>query len=457
MATHAVINQGKTRWAAPFEYEEARAYVGTEIPELELIDTPKFRAYHPSGTDYRYGFVSHENCWRMLEETYSPHPVPLEALFDVCRSMSTLDGETLDWLHYYEGVLEDLGNPPSDRAWIRDVERSLRPPDFVKCDPGSPIDIQELTAKGGAQIPPGGTVLDNGESLSSGDIFNSLPLDIRLLVAEALPTADALRLRLASRSFHFILHDQSFWASKFRPQADRAWLSDIQKTRTSDVHVDWRSLYKLTAQEHLLPWTARNRARIWRLSKLIREVTPKQSLSSSGVAGSSDRFTSSPDANIWTKAQAQLTEDLFEKMPQASVNSQLVLWHQVFGIPGNILEIKASFIQLGSGFYIAGITFILQAGEAIHLGYDTGKERSLRLREGLIGFNVETSEYGFHCLQAVYDDGQMSEWLGTTFNMPTTRRLVIYERLEGVAAEFDVRTNPSNLSYLALLILSPGL
>lgn len=61
---------------------------------------------------------------------------------------------------------------------------------------------------------------------------------------------------------------RSFWASRFMPTAERAWLFEAWNTRLSR---DWRLLYRRTG-DRSVDRALKNRRTIWKLAQYVKDV-----------------------------------------------------------------------------------------------------------------------------------------------------------------------------------------
>lgn len=106
-----------------------------------------------------WGFPFHEVCWRILEKACLPDSVPIQLLFDVCRSFPILFG-TLIWGHGYGGLYLDgkagdmkVGLGPGEEVpW--GLTKEFRNTWVHRDDP---LDIPPLQAIFEQQGPVGGT------------------------------------------------------------------------------------------------------------------------------------------------------------------------------------------------------------------------------------------------------------------------------------------------------------
>ncbi|CAH0031644.1 unnamed protein product [Clonostachys rhizophaga] len=415
-------------WYAPWDYDDTREYSGiANLPERESI---RVMDCHSSSENHlRYGFPAHANCWILLQKVYSPTPVPYDMLFNVCKSLEGPEPDRiLDWGHDYGGALLVTYG---DRVEGRNVDDIRDTPGFFHHDPFSSDEIEGLLRRS-SETPPSGAEVSLETSVLK-DSLASLPSDVRFLIANLLPTDDLHALRLASRAFYFIFHEQSYWALRFVPGGERDWL--FEATGIAKVQkVDWRALYKTTSHFEWLPPSLRNRSRIWNFAKLIKDATPSSPITSvtrPSIFGLDCEF------DVW----AEVTSSQLDTTRSSEDRPKVELPRQKFQLPGPLEEIKAYFIRLGSAEFISGITFFMTSNRSRHIGYKSGSVRRLKLREDPIGFNLQLEYLGILSIQAVYSNGDISEWLGDGLCMPTTRRLVLHDKITAVEGVFDVCTS----------------
>ncbi|VUC29445.1 unnamed protein product [Clonostachys rosea] len=413
-------------WYVPWDHDDSCEYSGIDnLPEHELI---RVMDYHSDDEDYlRYGFPAHQNCWTLLQRVYSPTNVPYDMIYNICKSLEGPEpDEILDWGHDYGGALEVTYG---DRVGGRNVDGRRDTPEFFDHDPCSSEEVEDLLRLS-SETPPSGAEVSPDTSLSN-DCLSSLPSDVRFVVAKLLPTADLHSLRLASRAFYFVFQEQSFWALRFAPGGDRDWLFEVPGIAKTQK-IDWRSLYRITNHFERLPPSLRNRARIWNLAKLIKNATPSTPIES---LTSPSKFSPDCYSDIWASVTCSQLASLRE--PEVSPKSKRP--KQKFQLSGPLEEIQVYFIRLGPVDFISGISFLMNSSRSRHIGYKSGSVSRLKLHEDLIGFNMKLESSGILAIQAMYSDGNMSEWLGHAPGMPTTRRLVLHDKITAVEGVFDVR------------------
>lgn len=187
----------------------------------------------------------------------------------------------LDWGHSYGGILmhETDGTPWNPRV-LGEA--------FVDLTAADPNDAGESrlklrlsllptsTARGFA---PSAAAHQRASSSNHDPFIHKLNHDIcHLLCAAFLSSKDVKNIRLASRAFRNLFNDQSFWASRFAPGKERAWLYEADKRGVIALRehypnhsVNWKKLYNLTERQKLNN-SLENRLRIWNLIACLLEA-----------------------------------------------------------------------------------------------------------------------------------------------------------------------------------------
>lgn len=221
-----------------------------------------------------HGLFFHEACWSLLQEAYHPEAIPLARLLEVCKSLPfPLRGTGVDLGHDYGGLV--LFDNQNHCPWEgRLIERH---DDSITCrhakeNPFDVLEIQRLL-KEPPQCPPCWEKLSSSRPISKKkkkkrDDFAKLPWEIREEIALYLPTTDILNFRRASTAFSRIFSSQTFWASRFKANADRGFLFGSRHTKKSR---DWNSLYRRTINVYSPPGL-QNRKRIWGLILSLMDI-----------------------------------------------------------------------------------------------------------------------------------------------------------------------------------------
>ena len=412
-------NLGATHLVAPLHTEARWDNSESSIPVGVLRQSP---------VDGRYGFPFHEACWSLLQQAYSPRPIPLTRLFEVCRSLPVShQTDCLTWDHDYGGLISiDSNSYPWENLLI------LQELDFAASDPYLVPEIQQLRHEPSilpdASRPP--TPRDAAKPLSTNaDIFANLPLEIITSISLHLSTRDYLSCRLASRSYLPVFYARQFWASRFLPYADRSWVFEAQ---TWDTACDWLWLYRRTANGSD---EMKNRQRVWQLIEKVKEIL--------GLKWIEPAPCSIPDKaeSRWLEAAGGLRPGTGQSYQVASGGCRRHYVREVHIPPDQLSHLAVSLIQSSDTTYITGIRLVLNQGEAICLGYMADKEHILN-GTGLTGFQLAVGSRGIQAIRCILNKDRESLWIGSPDNAPRTERLLFAEPITGIKAGFDVSMFP---------------
>jgi hypothetical protein len=272
--------------------------------------------------------------------------------------------------HDYEGLLflDSRNNYPWEDQFVERDEESIARQHARE----NPYDVPKIhqLLKEPPQGPPSREELSSLGPISEREVcFIRLPWEIRKEMAVRLPTADALRLRRASRAFINIFSSQSFWASRFKADADRNFLFE---TRNSTEPRDWRSLYRYTNDDHIPPGL-QNRKKIWNLIQSLKDILR--------LRWNSSCWSPSRASLRWREVAGDLRQEEVTGHYHRFDEGCRLFNKQCTSIPDLLSRIAFSIIRVGDVEYIAGIRLISNEGVDICLGYRAeGKELSQMLR-----------------------------------------------------------------------------
>lgn len=383
----------------------------------------------------RHGVAVHEACWSLLEEVYFPEPVPVTKLLDILYSLPTplvkrdpIACSGLDWGRELDrsGTMNEDYNELRNHQRVNSYWISEEIPVAIE-NPYHREDLLTLPDEA-PQEPPVPKVLR-----TSTDSFAMLPMDILLVITSFLPTSDVLNARLAAPSFVPLFYSQSFWASRFRPGADRDWVFEAKRWRNVR---DWRWIYRCTASGSL---GMQNRRKVWMQAQQLRNAS----------CGEWATTQTLPLPNHSTLQWSEVAVDMadprrYHRSQNWNILDDLRKRHSELStcIPyDRLCSIVVSFITLGDTDYIAGIRLVLDQESHIQLGFLTGKEVQAPVKI-LHGFYLSAGRNGFHALQFVSGHNEVSEWIGTP-RAPKTSRFVLSSPLTALKVSFDVSTLPT--------------
>jgi hypothetical protein len=225
----------------------------------QTSDSVVFYQTHPLKGPYE--FVLHDACWRLFQTAMDPHPVPLGRLLDMCKSLPV--PISLSWDYGYDGMMQVNEHNHYPRRPI--VQRPYGGLIADENPYNIPI-MSELLARtrdrSESRVPR-----PSQDGRKSRDCFSKLPWELREAIATALPTCDALKLRLSSRLFVDIVASQTFWASRFARGGERDFIFEVRECKQS---TDWMLLYQNSSLFHA-PLGRKNRIRIWNDISSIKE------------------------------------------------------------------------------------------------------------------------------------------------------------------------------------------
>ncbi|KAH8690508.1 hypothetical protein BGW36DRAFT_364084 [Talaromyces proteolyticus] len=362
---------------------------------------------------------------------YHPQKVPCLRRLEVCKSMPyPLQGSGVNWGHDFGGlVLLDNEDhyPWEDRVFERegDSEHSIS----VRVNPKDIPEIEQLLGKP-SQIPAFVKLGSTGQVRQRADIFGRLPLEICDMIACLLPTSDVFNLRQVSKVFIPIFSNQQFWASRFKPHADRCWLFELWKVPEPQ---DWRWLYRRTCDTRISP-ALRNRKRVWKLIQSLKNIISLCRKDNFEEPVSQD--------NVLSRRYRGITGDVRQEKSTGShhdFNEGCRLFNrQYVSICQFISQTSFSTVQVGGTEYVSGIRFVSPEGTAIELGYWSEKKGCSVNIASLRGFNVAVGSRVIQAIQVITDKRHTSQWFGSPTESPITQYLAVYEHIRAVKAGFDV-------------------
>lgn len=383
----------------------------------------------------RWGFPFHEACWTLLEVALAPKPIPLQRLYDVCRSFPIPDTEFApNWGHYYGG----LDRPHPDESLCVEVNdefvqhhrlcvtqiTKLNPLNIPGLAPPVPAAQDDFPPIGFCQQP-------------RSDVFTVLPQELRMAIATLLPTHDFLNLRLASQLFAPLFYQQRFWATRFGPGSERDWAFESSQW---DKRSDWRRLYRLTSLARRSQ-PMHNRERVWLLA-----LNAKQLLAPRFV----NPLPQKPmmkESDDWRVAEADV-QDWDANDPYRYFTSGCVTLHDShnFLLPETIARVAFYLQTVGEVQCVVGMKVVGTCGAVVELGY-MAREVVIEVSgKQLMGFYVALTPSSIKAVQCVFDDGSRSRWVGSLVDASQSMKLVSSGTLSAIRARFDASLpNPSTL------------
>lgn len=113
------------------------------------------------------------------------------------------------------------------------------------------------------------------EITTQADCFLLLPIELRLIIAQYLSTADFLALRLLSKAMSLLFDCEQFWRTRFLVNGERGYLSFLTETR----YRDWRLLYRCSRPS----FEGHTRINDWRKQWLSNETVRDRYIMTEGT------------------------------------------------------------------------------------------------------------------------------------------------------------------------------
>ena len=367
----------------------------------------------------------HAHCWSLLNEAFSPEPLPLRRLLDVCESLpSPLWWDGLDWGHDYGGLVRfDHENNYPWEDGLEEVSEKSNVHQWAQFSPHEAVSVPRLLS-GGTQSPKSSVIRSSTE-----DCFMRLPWEIRELVATLLPVQEAMSLRLVSSSFAPLLASQMFWASRFLSGRERGYVFEV---RENPKGVDWMKLFRRTGFTHASPGL-RNRIRTWKLIETSKQYMELQLPKLPKASISDDRCTNYQ----WRRVAANFAKKS-TIYGLASTHGRLAFSERCIDVVKALTKIVISVVSAGKADYIAGMRLIDTQNHEEQLGYRYEDGEIMVNLTYLKGFAVALGSHGIRALKVIRLDGTCSDWIGRLGNAPITGALSCTRRVLALKVTFDV-------------------
>ena len=374
----------------------------------------------------RHGFVIHDACWRLLQKALDPEDISLERLLKICRSLPfPLRGIGLCWGHDYGGLthFDNQDHYPWEDRLVEQKNNSKQY-QYSRENPYNVPEIPELLTTRLQKLQ----LLVSKEQVR--DCFSKLPWEILEAIAISLPTADALNLRRASKTFLPILASQTFWASRFQVGHDRDFVFEMRNNKEPR---DWISLYRITNHAPSPPGL-KNRRRVWGLIPMLINML-RLCLSD---ASRYPRLNSSADGLRWIEVAADVRQQTGSSYCEGFNEGCRLFQRQCASIPSNLSRIAFSIIAASDVEYVTGLRFVAGDDTDVRLGYiSEGNELFLKIT-AVRGFILAMGSRGIRALQVISSDGQVSKWFGCPKDSPVTDRLAGSDCVSALEVGVDV-------------------
>lgn len=412
----------------------------------------KYTHYATAISNWVHSFVLHSICWDLLGEASKPNDVPIRRFIEICSSLPESCDLAMDWGHSYGNILG--GCCISGAPWVyRKIRKRSSDAVLLQYATANPYDVPEvfdlLTAT--SNIPKHAEA--SQIELLSHDVFGTLPWELLEMIAEYLPTRDALALRLSSRSFVPLFHSQLFWAKRFKRGTERGFLFEI---RNNSQARDWLHLYCLTSHSQSPPGL-KNRRRIWSLIEyLVQLLNLRHCEETTHIAPPSvSKWHETTTIVATADIQGPFTDysesgnGLYSRETVRPVgfllDGCLAFRHQHISIPQDLTAIDVSFADISSFGYISGLTFKSMTLGPTQLGFFSPNGRVLVQVQELRGFVLAISPLGIRAIRIIQGDGTRSAWIGFPKDTPVTECLSEFDTTAPLKASVDV--SPAALDF----------
>ena len=377
----------------------------------------------------RYGFVFHEACWSLLEQSFYPEQVPVVQLYEVCRSLPIPTWwQGGGWGYTFGGhkcIDNHAFNFWKNKAspFHSDQNQGLSP--WAK-DPCVALEIKSLLEEAPDDQPL--EACPSWPASGSDDLFSIVPQEIRDNITSRLPTADVCRLRLASRAFVYTFSSQQFWRSRFQKGGERAWLGEIQGLPKVS---NWRWLYRRTSTA-LLPPALLNRQRVSGLINQIQEILRLKWNECGGLS-----LVSQVSATRWREVSAELRP--CPGLSRFEFDKGYREFHtRSIHIAEQLAQVSFSILVLNRISHVTGMRVTAADGTALSIGYSSDQTWCSASVTSLNGFKLAIGSRGVQGIQVIHGDGTPSQWFGSPDKAPRTHRLVCSKGISALEAGFDV-------------------
>lgn len=403
----------------------------------------------------RKGFIMHSVCYSLLRQFWHPRPIPLRRLWDVACSCPVGEDGCVVWgpdFNYAGAAFVKSAFPWQEAVIYDGQKRERRPqdpwtiPELIKYLNNSNRDQstdqenmkrRHKRSRGNKRRPAKSrqtTVAVCKEVVSN--VFSRLPLEMLEHILSYTPTDDVQSLSRASKKLRTIPSSlgQVFWASRFQPPFECAWVFEAQ---TYEGSLDWKSLY--FAMKKVPSPKLQNRRRIWRLIEWLSGILALEWSHDTTILSLGDH----EEKKEWIEVHGMLEarDESATEREESDIRFEqghIKLYSQCTKLPAQLKRITIFMAEVGSTTYITGLQFTTKAGPEICLGYLGGTKCSLETT-GVHGFTVAVGSRGIQALQFLAPGGQLSNWFGDPDGIPMTRRLMAYTPITALKAGFDVR------------------
>lgn len=298
------------------------------------------------------------------------------------------------------------------------------------------------------------------------DCFQSLPLEIRTLIASSLSTSDFLILRQISRSMAEVFGDRQFWRTRFLPDGERGFLNSLlTEVQGSKRQRDWRLIYRCSANLNLDDGHLFEFRRRWHNNRWLGDRYRMTKASVEDIR----RHKNLLRENSWQRVSLRVR--CHRQRPGSGVVDtkkcpkcwmKHVPITQAVPLNKSVLTLVVYVLREAYHTYITGLGLLERdsIGEpSLILGYRIPDQYALvNIQDKkLIGFNMIAGDSGIYAIQAIFR-GSSSRWIGnqdgckryqwynglahtevnTHRDTPRLVRLITDKGVQALSGKFDV-------------------
>ncbi|CAH0000009.1 unnamed protein product [Clonostachys byssicola] len=406
----------------------------------------------------RRGFVFHAHCWCILSMANGPSPIPLRRLFDVCSSLHIV-GNTLHWGHDYQGLPGFSVSDNSGDAPAHGLDVSRQRDYIVACDP-----IHDYPAVLFGRYPdvppawPARAISNCRRNSDAQDPFSRLPMELILIIAAHVETTDVLKMRLATREFWPLLHDEAFWKTRFGPGSERAWLfsvyhdsehswlfnsfSEPEHQRWLEYGAwqpeDWRSLWRQTRPERLGP-DLNNLQRVWELAEAILLILRMRP----GPTENHSPLPEKADVGYWLRYHGEIQELVARAIQTGDAYRFTRGCRELYCIHSEVSKsmcrLTFYFVDMAGSRYLAGLKMTDRSGAERLMGYESSTAVEFcpyNLGRTFRGFTAGSNLRGIVGVR-VHWSTHVSEWIGEAVEGGRARKIWVSRRVRYMEVGFD--------------------
>ncbi|CAH0024014.1 unnamed protein product [Clonostachys rhizophaga] len=403
----------------------------------------------------RRGFVFHAHCWCILSMANGPSPIPLRRLFDICSSLPII-GNTLHWGHDYQGLPRLSDNSGDASAHRLSVSRQR---DYIVAY--DPIHDYPVVLIGRyLDVPPAWpvrSISNRRRNSDAQDPFSRLPTELVLIIAAQVETTDVLKMRQATRAFWPLLHDQTFWKTRFGPGSERAWLFSVYDAKehswlfnSFNEHEqrrwleygawqpeDWRSLWRQTRPGRAGPDLS-NLQRVWELAEAILPILRMRP----GPTENHYPLPEEVNEGHWLTHHGEIQEHIGRAIRTGDAYRFTRGCRELYSLHNEVSKslcrLTFYFVGVAGSRYLAGLKMTDRSGDERLMGYESSTAVGFcphNLGRTFRGFTAASNTSGITGVR-VHWSTHVSEWIGEA-ESDSTSKIWVSRRVRFMEVGFD--------------------